>query len=335
MYNEHSAFDLTKPNTLKLDLSNQKPKDVLAIHEAFVADMKAKPELGPLPVRTGWHDVTPEIAINLLRRNRPGANRWLDPATVFYYADQMARNDWKATGQGILVDKNGRLIDAQHRLYAVVISGATIKSFVVTDIEPEEDLFAYIDNAKARSPAAALQTAGFNGVASVIAKVLRFAEEVRYGVYNPSGATKLARMSPAQILKLPEGYPNAQRAARSVASDWSEAAKYLGGRKDMVAYVGMRIMDEHDEYIADDFFEAVMEEDDTRESDHPIAALRKEIDKDAKAKKQMRRHHLAAILILAFNAWYLKQTMPKRWVLAVTEDFPALVKPVPQAEAAE
>ena len=127
-------FNLSDPATLVLDLDNQKPKEVLALVEAFEADIKANPKLGTLPVSTGWHDVTPAIAIDLLRRNRPGANRKIDPATVFYYARQMSRGEWKATGQPFLIDDNGVLQDCQHRCYAVIISGATIKTFVVTNV---------------------------------------------------------------------------------------------------------------------------------------------------------------------------------------------------------
>src|SRR5262245_556456 len=113
------AFNLDDPASLKLDLANPKPKDVMALAELFQTDIAANPELGPLPVQTGWCDITPAIAVNLLRRNRPGANRKLDPGTVLYYAGQMARNDWKATGQPVLVDNQQHLLDAQHRLYGV------------------------------------------------------------------------------------------------------------------------------------------------------------------------------------------------------------------------
>jgi hypothetical protein len=329
------AYDLADPTTLTLDLANPKPKEVLALHEAFATTMRANSDAGPLPVNTGWHDITPAIATNLLLRNKPGANRWLDPATVFYYANQMARGDWKATGQPILINVNGDLKDAQHRLYAGLISGQTFRSYVITDIEDIPHLFVYIDNGRVRGVPAALQTAGYNGVSSVIAKVMRFAEEVNHGVFNSSGETRLPRMSPAQMLNLVASFPNVQQASRSAVSDWAEVVKYVGkNRRDVVAYVGMRIIDEHGESVADDFFEDLLDASE-RAADHPIAALRKEIDKDHRATKQMKRQHLAAIMIVAFNAWVQQETLGRGWKPAINDDFPEFAEAQPQQVAAE
>ena len=327
-------FDLAEPSSLKLDLANPKPKDLVALIEAFEANLGANPDFGPLPVSTGWHDITPTMAVDFLRRNRRGANRKVIPGTVFYYASQMARGQWKATGQPMLFDANGVLIDAQHRAYAVVISGVTIKTFVVTDIEPIDNLFAYIDNSATRTRSSALATAGYNGVAPIIDKIVRIGEEVKTGVYNPGGATKLLRMSPADILGLVGGYPNAQKAARAAASDWTPAVDYLSGHKDTVAYLGMRIIDLQGEELADEFFEEVAAAEE-RASDDPIAALRKVIDRDNASAKPMRKHYRLAALIKAFNAWNRNEVLPRRWMLQVNEDFPSLDEAQPQSEAAE
>ena len=329
-------FTIADPASMTLDLENQRPKEVLALVEAFEADIKAKPELGPLPVKTGWNEISPIVAVDLLRRNRPGANRKIDPATVFYYARQMAKGEWKATGQPFLIDENGILLDCQHRCYAVIISGATIKSYVVTNVEALPLMFAYIDNSRPRTAATALQTAGLNGVSAVIAKIIRIGEEVRLGIYNPTGPVeKLQRMSPADVLKAAGNYPNAQKAARSASSDWSDAVKYLGDRKEVVAYLGMRIIDVYGEELADDFFEAVIDTSD-RPSDDPIAALRKEIDKDNRAEKPMKKQHMLGALIKAFNAWHKHEPLGRRWMLLVNEDFPKLDEgETQQADAAE
>jgi len=211
-------------------------------------------------------------------------------------------------------------------------SGATINSYVIVDIENQPGLFAYIDNAATRTPAAALQTAGFNGVASVIVKVIKFAEEVRQGVYDTSGLDQLQRLSPAEILSLAKNYPNAQRASRSAASDWSDASEYLSGRKDIVAYVGMRIIDQHGEDVADDFFHEITNTGDG--TPEQILALRTVVDKDLRSDKPMKRHHTAAMLIKVFNAWHRQESLGRRWMMMVNEDFPVL-DDEPQANAAE
>jgi|HubBroStandDraft_4_1064222.scaffolds.fasta_scaffold00038_16 hypothetical protein len=328
------TFDLSDPESLKFDLSNFRPKEMIALVEAFEADVKANPTLGPLPVPTGWVDITPTIAIDLLRRNRPGANRKVDPATCNYYALQMVQKEWKATGQPVLIDNAGHLVDAQHRLYAIIISGETIRSFVVTDVEAIPNLFAYIDNSRPRTLATALQTAGFNGAGSLIAKVFKLAEEVRLGVFDPTGLERLPRLTPAEALALTARYPNAKDAARAAASDWSNAVSYLSGRrKDLVAYLGMRISDLHGFEAADAFFEELVG-DDVRSSDDPIGALRKVIDKDNRATKPMKRQGILAAMILAFNAWHKEVPLKGRWMQQINEGFPIL-DPPEEAVAAE
>ena len=160
---------------------------------------------------------------------------------------------------------------------------------MVADVKPIENLFVYIDNARSRTGATALQTKGFIGLSGTISNVLKFAEEVRAGVYNPSGgATRLARLSPAQTLSLIEHYPNAQKAAHATASDWSEAVEYLQKRKEIVAYVGMRIIDQHDESVADDFFLEVMDDNPNRPSDH-LGRRSAQGDRQGRSSDQERR----------------------------------------------
>jgi hypothetical protein len=329
------AFDLNDPATLVLDLANPKPKEVLALVGTFEEAMAANPDLGVLPVITGWNEITPAKAVNLLLRNRPGANRKIDPGTVFYYANQMANAKWKATGQPVLVDANGVLQDSQHRLFAGLISGATFRTYVVTEIEPIEGLFAYIDNGRGRTAATALQTAGLNGVSPVIVKVIKIGEEIRNGVYNPSsGLTKLPRLSPADVLELAHHYPNARKAARSASSDWEEAVTILGDRKDIVAWLGMRITDLHGEEKADEFFEEIAASLDGRAPDDPILALRKLAEKDLRAEKAMKSRNMLAATIKVFNAWYTGQPLGRRWTLLVDEDFPAIATGKQTEEAA-
>lgn len=325
MVASYQRFDLSNPNTLILDLEHPSPKDLRTVHQVFERAMETVPHNGKVPLKTGWHTLNPGQIIDLLLRNRPGANRHLDPATVFYYAEQMARHDWKATGQPIIFDKAGILEDGQHRLYAALIAGVSFYTFVVTDIEPVENLFAYIDNGRARSAAAALQTAGLNGVSPIVAKVIKFAEEVKHGIYNKSGATRLARISPAQILNLAKQYPNVHAACRAAASDWATAVE-LAGRKDILAYVGMRICDLYSEETADEFFADLTDRSLVLEQDDPALALRTVLEKDRKSEKPMKRQYVAAVFILAFNAWQQQAKLQKRWVQSVIDDFPAFIE---------
>lgn len=68
--------------------------------------------------------ITPEMAKNLLEKNV--TNRRLAPATVKKYAYEMSSGSWMSTHQGIAIDESGQVIDGQHRLSAIVLSGVSI-----------------------------------------------------------------------------------------------------------------------------------------------------------------------------------------------------------------
>lgn len=331
----NAPYDFSKPETLVFDLENPKPKDLLTMKEAFEESLKGGVSIGTLPVATGWNDIDPAKALDLLRRNRPGANRKVDPATVFYYGKQMQDGEWKATGQPILFDRDGTLVDAQHRLWAVVVSGVTIKTYVVTEIEPIPHLFAYIDNSKTRTAAAALQTSGLNGVSPTIVKVVKIAEEVRLGVYDPTGIDRLSRMTPAEMLNIAGNYPNALLASRAAYTDWAGAVNLVGkNKKDVVAYLGMRIADLHEFEMADDFYDALLDRDAELPTDNALVVLRKALKKENE-KPTWKRHHLLAALTKAFNAWRKNEPLKGRWMLQVDEAFPDVDAPEEQREAAE
>ena len=69
--------------------------------------------------------ITPEIAHEMLGHNIKN-NRNLKAGWVKALADNMERGTFMLTSQGIAFDKDGNLIDGQHRLHAVIKSGCTV-----------------------------------------------------------------------------------------------------------------------------------------------------------------------------------------------------------------
>lgn len=74
--------------------------------------------------------VTPEMATQMLAKNED--NRKVNDKRVSAYASIMLNGGWMATGQPIIVSKEGMLIDGQHRLNAVVRAGVAVDFLVVT-----------------------------------------------------------------------------------------------------------------------------------------------------------------------------------------------------------
>lgn len=75
-------------------------------------------------------EVTPEIATRWLEKNH-GRNRGVSDTIVEKLSTDMRSGNWRLTHQGICFDADGTLIDGQHRLWAIVTSGCSIKILVV------------------------------------------------------------------------------------------------------------------------------------------------------------------------------------------------------------
>jgi hypothetical protein len=84
--------------------------------------------LGPL--RSQWIEVTPALAKKWLENNF--RNRPLREDTVKAYARDMALGQWVYTHQGIAFNDKDELIDGQHRLKAVILSGVEMVRMMVT-----------------------------------------------------------------------------------------------------------------------------------------------------------------------------------------------------------
>ena len=86
-----------------------------------------KPELA---IQTTYLYVTPNLASKWLEGN--ACNRRLNQQHAERMAQAMRDGCWKTTHQGIAFDTNGTLVDGQHRLWAIVQSGCTVKLPVTT-----------------------------------------------------------------------------------------------------------------------------------------------------------------------------------------------------------
>lgn len=73
-------------------------------------------------------EISPEEAKTVLEGNT--FNRDVSSVLVKSMASDMIKGSWKLNGDSIKFASNGRLVDGQHRLSAIVESGETLKTFV-------------------------------------------------------------------------------------------------------------------------------------------------------------------------------------------------------------
>lgn len=101
--------------------------------------------------------VTPEQAAKWLSHNV--ANRTVRTARVREYAVAMTEGRWLYTADPIRFDEDGRLIDGQHRLMALVKAGVPIEMHVVRGLAREAQ--DKVDTGAARTASDALKVRGF------------------------------------------------------------------------------------------------------------------------------------------------------------------------------
>ena len=95
----------------------------------------------------GVERLTPELANEYLCKNP--SNRKLSKAAVRRWADAMRAGHWQVNGESIKFNTADELVDGQHRLKAVVVSGVTIDSIVIRGLE--KTAFETLDAGKGRS----------------------------------------------------------------------------------------------------------------------------------------------------------------------------------------
>ena len=93
--------------------------------------------------------ICPSMAATLLKNNEN--NRAKSTYVVKNYAREMKLGRWNLTAEPIMVTESGELINGQHRLEAVIVSGMHIDFTVAT--VPDTSTFRVLDMGRKRSHA--------------------------------------------------------------------------------------------------------------------------------------------------------------------------------------
>ncbi len=104
--------------------------------ERVVLKKEGVAESSPLAgSKTLLTDITPAMAKEWLKRNV--RNRTVSKDVVTAYARDMVNGEWAETHQGIAFNDLDELIDGQHRLNAVILSGVTVKMRVTWGLKSQ------------------------------------------------------------------------------------------------------------------------------------------------------------------------------------------------------
>lgn len=127
--------------------------------------------------------IGPNEAVAYLGRNTD-RNRRLRPHLVAVYAKDMSEGNWRLSNDAICFDRDGVLINGQHRLKAIVISGTSQQFFVIRGMDPLA--FEYIDIGPSRTMADVLTIKGQKNANAVAAITAKAAGYTKSGYLNSS-----------------------------------------------------------------------------------------------------------------------------------------------------
>lgn len=238
-------------------------------------------------------DVTPEVAEKWLGQNH--GNRNLRSRKVAAYARDMRNGHWMTSGDSIKFDWNGRLIDGQHRLEAVIESGITIRVLVVKGLEPRvQDV---LDTNAKRSNADALRFNGVDRNVTDIAALAKIANARELGLLTLATSTQVPEMTNNEVIAWNEAHPEAASAvalARRVYKD-------IGGSPSAIGYAIWRL-EQIDPLDAVEFFTSIAESR-TRGAGDPRLALLRSFNRMREQGVRVTAALQLRYIFAAWNAW--------------------------------
>lgn len=235
--------------------------------------------------------ITPELASQFLDLNEHNRNKRWDEIDAS--ARDIEDDGWDVNGETVKFDRDGKLLDGQHRLNAIIKAKKTIRTFVVFGLAPEvQDT---VDTGLKRTIGDQLALAGnYNGV--VLGSLTRWAIQWNKGTRLKGAAIKPTHREIKSFLR-----------DNPILRDAVEFA--VGARRDyrsiQVSVWGMSwwlFTGTHGSTEAEQFLNNVIKGADIGEG-HPAYELRERLRRAKDAQQRLNRFEQIALMITAWNAW--------------------------------
>lgn len=233
-------------------------------------------------------DVTPQMAAVMLEHN--DRNRGLRTSVVKRYAADMKAGKWQLTMTPVIFSKD-RLIDGQHRLEAVVQSGATVKLMLA--FGAPDEAFYVIDRGATRTGG---DIFSINGVqhANMMAAATSIVRHYDLGTIG-TGVAQGNSWSLHELYEEYERHPNLQRSA-AIGALFRRSRIAPPAMMAALHYICAR----NARGVADEFFTKLATGEDINRKD-PVYVLRKRFLEQS-VSDRLTRSAVAAMTIKAWNA---------------------------------
>lgn len=244
----------------------------------------SRPDTLPPVPSARLETVTPQLAQAWLKTAH--RNRSLSTARVKALASAIRRGLWTVNGQTIVLCHEGRLLDGQHRLSAVVEAGIAIQTMVVRGIDPEA--FGSIDQGRKRLASDVLSIEG-KPQPHTLASALRW-------LWRYENLSMMQATIALQDYELPAYLRQHQGLIPALTWGAQLAAFLPPGASSMLYY----LLQKHDPCLAKQFYQALAKGAGLLASDPAYLAREKFLHE----KREL--HHQAvcqraAVIVLAWN----------------------------------
>lgn len=241
-------------------------------------------------------EVNPSQAQAWLLKNT--VNRPISKRIINYLVDQIRKNKWELTTDAIGFDTNGNLINGQHRLTAITLTGKTLPVLMASGLDP--DAFNVIDTGKVRTSGDILGAHGYSSShhkSAIIKFVMAFKKGYQsVGSSKSTGRTEM-NISNQDVLN----YANKHKKELAEAYDISvQSIKKFKGLKQRVIGGMYWILSEIDREYAISFFHQLSTGVGLK-ADDAIHVLREKLIADLGAKKKYPESDKIAWIVLAWN----------------------------------
>lgn len=231
-------------------------------------------------------DVTPDLASKWLALNEN--NRNIRTKVVESYARDMAAGNWRFTGEAVKFDKDGILLDGQHRLMAVVRSGATVRLLVINNVDPAAQ--SVMDSGARRSAADALTLDGTRNASLVAAAA-------RLGLIIESGVDHNLQVTHSEIADFVAHNPDIHDAASATTS----LRKFIRVTPAALTYSWM-LLGRVDPVASATFFDSLANNATSGKGD-PRNTLLRRLQSAGDNKERLNSVTQVAFIVRAWNAW--------------------------------
>lgn len=244
----------------------------------------------PAPV-TKTVVIDPIWAELILEKN--GRNRPLSHPRIARYSRALTAGRWNFTGDAIQIDWNEDLLNGQHRLHAIVLSGISMQVNLVTGLPPESQRF--MDQGRARSAGNQLAVEGMSS-ATQIAAIVKIYLAWTGGQLTSEAKGVLGATD--EIVEYAHEHKDELQRAVTLADRARKHIRVMTGATGAVAYKALML----DHEAAEEFFN-ILAHGANLEFGSPILTFRNHVMKLRTTRVHRTSAEMVFLLVITWNAW--------------------------------